>query len=374
MVIGIPKEVKVNEYRVASVPADVKALTAKGHTVYVEHDAGEGSGFSDAMYQAAGAVIGTKEEVFKKSDLIYKVKEMDPVEYDLLREGQIIITYLHSNSHIAMARELLKRKVIAIAYEDVVDENGGFPLLAPMSVLAGKGGFIASLYYMQAVHGGKGVLMSRTPGIRTPHVTIIGCGHAGMGAAELAAAFGCKVTMLDISYKAMQASKEKLPSNVEFMYSNRENLVECLRQTDVVINCIMWPKTRKDPMISREDLHMMRPSAMIVDVACDIPGAVETCRATSHDDPIYYEEGIMHYCVDNIPSGFAQTASIMLSSATLPYVRSIADKGLEQALTDNALLRRGLTCYYGDLTLEETAIKHSIPYVDPMDAFAKHQH
>ena len=371
MIIGIPKEVKCNEFRVACIPADVSAFTAKGHTVYVEHDAGAGSGYSDQMYQGAGAVIGTKEEVFKNADMIYKVKEMDPVEYDLLREGQIIFTYLHSNSHLPMTKELLKRKVIGIAYEDVVDDKGGFPLLAPMSGLAGRGGFIAALYHMQAVHGGKGILLTNTPGMRVPHVTIIGCGQAGMGAADLAAAFGNKVTMLDVNYAAMRAAKEKLPPNVEFLYSNRENLVECLKQTDVVINCIMWPKTRKTPMISREDLHLMRPSAMIVDVACDIPGAVETCHETSHDDPIYYEEGIMHYCVGNIPSGFAQTASNLLSSATRPYALAIANKGLEQALIDDAHLRRGLSFYYGDMTLEETAIKHSFPFVDPLDAIKK---
>lgn len=371
MIIGVPKENKHNEFRVAAVPSSVSVLTKNGHTVYVEHDAGVGSGFSDNEYINAGAQMAEKEEVYAKCDLLYKVKEIEPIEYNMLRKGQIIFTYLHSNAHLEMTKELLNKRVIGIAYEDVDDDNSEFPLLIPMSILAGKGGFIAALYFSQSVHGGSGRLLSNITGVTTPRVSIIGCGWSGVGAAELAASFGNKVTMLDVSYKAMEKAKAKLPVNVEFLYSNRENLEVCLKESDIIINCILWNKTRKDHLVYRNDLHMMKHGAIIIDVACDDAGAIETCNSTTHDDPIFYEEGIMHYCVDNIPSGFSRTASILLSAATLPHTLSIANNGVEDALIKDAHLRRGLTYYYGDLTLKETADKHDLVYTDPVEAIAK---
>ncbi len=371
MIIGVPKENKRNEYRVAAVPSSVSALTKKGHTVYVEYSAGEGSGFSDGEYIEAGAVMASKKEVYTKCDLLYKVKEIEPSEYDMLRRGQIVVTYFHSNAHLDMTINMLKTGIIGIAYEDVDDDNNEFPLLSPMSILAGKGGFISALHFSQSVHGGRGTMLSNIVGASTPRIAIIGCGSSGIGAAELAASFGNKVTMLDVNYKAMEKARYRLPSNVEFVYSNRENLVTCLKESDAIINCILWDKTRRDHLIYREDLKMMKPGAMIIDVACDDEGAIETCRSTSHDDPVYYEEGIMHYCVDNIPSGFSRTASIILSAATLPYVMAIANKGAEAALMDDNHLRRGLTFYYGKLTLKETAVKHNLVYTDPADAILK---
>jgi len=373
MIIGVPKENKHNEFRVSAVPSSVSALTQKGHIVYVEYSAGVGSGFPDKDYIAAGAKMAEKKEVYEKCDLLYKVKEIEPSEYNMLHKGQILFTYLHSNAHLEMSNKLLERGVIGIAYEDVEDENHEFPLLSPMSILAGKGGFLAALYFSQSVHGGTGRLLNRITGVSTPRVSIIGCGYSGVGAAELAASFGNKVTMLDVSFKAMEKAKIKLPENVEFLQSNRENIEICLKESDVLINCILWNKTRKDHLVNREDLHMMKPGSMIIDVACDDEGAIETCRSTTHEDPIYYEEGIMHYCVDNIPSGFSRTASVILSAATLPYAISIANNGVEAALMNDAHLRRGLTFYYGDLTLKETADKYNIAYTDPADAIAKHQ-
>ena len=373
MIIGVPKENKHNEFRVAAIPSAVSTLTGKGHRVYVEYGAGIGSGFSDQAYIDAGAQMSEKREVYEKAELLYKVKEIEPSEYDMLRKGQVIFTYLHSNAHFEMTKELLARGVIGIAYEDVDDDNAEFPLLSPMSILAGKGGFLAALYFSQSVHGGTGLLLSQNTGVATPRVSIIGCGWSGVGAAELAASFGNKVTMLDISHKAMEKAKAKLPVNVEFLYSNRENLEICLKESDIIINCILWNKTRKDHLINREDLLMMKPGAIIVDVACDDEGAIETCRSTTHDDPIYYEEGIMHYCVDNIPSGFSRTASAMLSAATLPYTLAMANNGVDDALMNDAHLRRGLTFYHGDLTLKETADKYNFVYTDPAEAIAKHQ-
>lgn len=360
MIIGVPKEIKNNEYRVAAVPAGVAELVKKGHKVYVEHDAGSGSGFTDKEYEEAGAVIADCDTVWSKSEMIYKVKEILPEEYSRLREGLIIFTYIHSNAHLEMTKELLKSKVIGIAYEDVTDKNGKFPLLSPMSELAGKGGFLAALHYGQTINGGKGILFNRISGVNTPVVTIIGCGHSGIGAAEIASSLGNNVKMLDVSKEIMDDAKAKLPVNVEFLYSNRSNLLKCIKESDVLINCILWNKTRKDHLVYKEDLKLMKKGAMIIDVACDDNGAIETCRSTTHNDPVYYEEGIMHYCVDNIPSAFARTASIGLSNTTLPYALQIAGKGCEEALKENEFLLKGLSCYRGKLTLEETAVKHNL--------------
>ncbi len=365
MVIGVLKEIKPNEYRVAAIPATVQELVARGHQVLVQRDAGLGSGYSNEEYQAAGAVIlDTPQEVYRQADLFYKVKEMFPEEWKYMGPDKILFTYIHSNAHPEETDAILSSRVTAIAYEDVTDEAGGFPLLKPMSILAGKGGFLAALHHMQSVFGGNGTLLANVCGIETPVITIIGAGNSGLGAAELAAGFGNTVRILDVSMKAMEAAKAKLPSNVTCMISNRENLVKCLKESDVIINCILWPKHRKDHLITRADLAMMKPSAMIVDVACDDAGAVETCRSTTHDAPTYYEEGILHYCVDNIPSAFARTASIMLSTATLPYLLEIANKGVKTALKSNPHLRKGLTAYDGKLTLKETAQKQNRELTD----------
>lgn len=360
MVIGVLKEIKNNEYRVAAIPDTVAVLIKKGHKVYVEHDAGLGSGFSDEDYQKEGAIITDCNTIWNNSDIIYKVKEILPDEYKYLREGLIIFTYLHSNAHLEMTKELLKSKIVGIAYEDIVDKNGKFPLLSPMSELAGKGGLLAALYYGQAIHGGTGVLFNRVSGVETPIITIIGCGYSGMGAAEIASGLGNRVRILDVGKGIMDEAKTKLPANVEFLFSNRTNLLKCLKDTDVLMNCILWDKTRKDHLVYKEDLKLMKKGSMIIDVACDDNGAIETCRSTTHDDPIYYEENILHYCVDNIPSAFSRTASILLSNATLPYVLQVANKGCEKALKENKFLLKGLTCYYGKLTLEETALKHNL--------------
>ncbi len=365
MLVGVPKEIKNYEYRVAATPAAVQEFTRRGHTVIVEHNAGFGSGFTDRDYIAAGAEIADVDKTWEKSEMIYKVKEIFPQEYQYLNNDKILFTYIHSNAHRDQTEALLKNKVTSIAYEDVVDEDGKFPLLRPMSELAGKGGFLAALHFSQAVNGGKGLLLNNVCGGSVPTITIIGIGCSGLGAAELASSFGNRVNILDIDFRAMEEAKKHLPPNVSFLYSNRGNLELCLRESDVLINCILWPKTRKDHLVYRDDLRIMKPGAMVIDVSCDEGGAIETCRATTFADPVYYEEGILHYCVDNIPSAFAHTASTALSHATLPYALEIADNGILQALRDNKGLRRGLTSFDGKLTLEETALKFGIEYTAP---------
>lgn len=364
MVIGILKEIKPNEYRVAAVPATVTEMVRHGHTVYVQAGAGVGSGFADEEYKEAGAIIADADTVWEKAELVYKVKELFPEEYKWMNPDKILFTYIHSNSHPEEADVLLKSGVQAVAYEDVQDKDGRFPLLRPMSELAGKGGFLAALYYMQSVNGGPGKLLANVPGCDVPVITIIGCGNVGLGAAELASSFGNTVRILDIDMNSMLAAKKYLP-NVAFLISNRANLVKCLQESDVLINGINWPKHRKDHLVYREDLKMMKKGALIVDVACDDNGAIETCRSTTHDDPIYTEEGIVHYAVDNIPSAFAQTASVTLANATLPYLLQMADKGFKKAIEENPLLRKGMTCYHGKLTLKETALKQNREWTDP---------
>jgi len=371
MYIGVPKEIKPNEYRVAMTPAGVLEMIRRGHQVYVQHQAGTGSGYSDAAYEEAGAKLCDAATVYRNADMIYKIKEILPAEFSFMREDLVVFTYLHSNAYPDMTRALLERKIIGIAYEDVVDEEGQFPLLRPMSELAGKGGFIAGLNLMQSVNGGQGLLLARTAGVKIPHISIIGAGAAGLGAAELALGFGNGVSILDIDLCKLESLKRQLPAHAELLYSNRENVLACLERTDLLINCILWDKTRKDHLIYRGDLKRMKPGGIIVDVSCDEAGAIETSHATSHDDPTYIVDGIVHYAVDNIPSAFSKTATEMLANVTLPYALLIADRGVREALTAHAGLRRGLSFYRGLMTLEETARKLGYDFVEPLKAFEK---
>lgn len=369
MLIGVAKEIKNNEYRVACTPEGVNEFVKKGHKVLVEKDAGIGSGFSNVAYKEAGAeIVESAEELYKRSELIYKVKEILPEEYKYLRKDLIVFTYIHSNAHREQTDVFLDSKAIGIAYEDVTDPEGGFPLLKPMSEIAGKGGFIAAVNFSQKIHNGEGLLLSKIAGIETPDITIIGAGNAGFSAAELASQCGNKVTILDTNIKTLEETKKILPPNVELLYSNEANLVKCMKRTDVLINCILWPKWRKDHLVTRDMLKFMKKGAMIVDVACDEGGAIETCRSTTHDDPVYYEEGVLHYCVDNIPAAFPKTATYALCNATLPYAMQIANKGVKKALIENSYLRRGLTSWNGELTLEETGLKQNRPYTTPEKA------
>jgi len=365
MIIGVPREIKNNEYRVAVVPAGVSAFIEKGHEVLIERAAGLGSSIADEEYKNAGARIVDKEELFQKAEMIYKVKEFLPEEFKYLREGLVILTYIHSNAFRTQTDAFIEKKVVGIAYEDIEDEDGNFPLLRPMSEIAGKGGFIMATQYAQRLYDGNGLMLARVHGVRTPEVTIIGAGAAGLGAAEIAVNLGNKVAILDINLESLERAKHILPPNVELLHSNKENLANCLKRSDVLVNCILWPKWRKDHLVTREMLGSMKPGSLIIDVSCDEAGAIETCRATSHDDPVYVEEGIMHYCVDNIPAAFPQTSTHSLCNATLPYALEIANKGFEKALKENICLRKGLSFYFGDLTLEETGRKQERPYKRP---------
>lgn len=363
MIIGIPKEKKKAEYRVACTPSLVEELVEHRHQVLVEKNAGQGSGFSNEQYQQAGAkIVDTTKDLYEKSQMIYKVKEILPAEFSFLRPDLIVFTYLHSNAYPEETAALLQSQTTAIAYEDIKDEAGRFPLLKPMSEIAGKGGFLAALHFSQKINGGQGLLLNRVTGVRTPDITIIGAGNVGMGAAEMATQFGNKVTILNRGTKRLEAARQKLAANVELLHSTPANIEMCLKRTDVLMNCVLWPKTRTDHLVTKNMLKSMKKGAMIIDIACDEAGAIESCHATTHDDPIYYVNGVLHYCVDNIPSAFSKTATGMLCNATFPYALEIADKGAKKALIDNKALRSGLTTWQGKLTLEETALKQKREY------------
>lgn len=368
MIIGVPKEIKTSEYTVAISPAGIATFVENGHKVLIEEGAGLGSGFYDEEYVDRGAVITDKVTVYNGSDMIFKVKELLPSDFEFLREGLIVMTYFHSNAYRDETDACLKSKIIGIACEDVQDKYGNHPLLRPMSEIGGKGGFIAACNYSQKIHGGGGKMLARVNGIKTPHITILGAGSAGIGAAELASGFGNRVTVLDIDYDALEKAKEKLPLNVEFLHSDHETICEIIKYTDVLMNCVSWPKWRTDHIITRDMLKLMKKDSIIIDVACDIGGAVETCRVTTHKEPVYFEEGILHYCVDNIPSAFARTATCSICAATVPYALEIANKGIYKALIDNPYLRKGLCFYLGNLTLEETGLKQGRPYITPEEA------
>ena len=368
MRIGVPKEIKKNEYRVALTPKGVDEFIRRSHDVFVEKNAGIGSGYSDEAYREAGAIITDVDEVYDNAEMIYKVKEILPPEYSYMRENLIIFTYLHSNGSKEMTNVLLNSKVVAISYEDIEDKYGNFPLLKPMSEIAGKGGFIAAMNFSQSIHSGKGLMLARIHGVTTPTVAIIGAGSSGLGAAELASAMGNRVVVLDIDMDKLEEAKFKLPPNVELLYSSTNNLIETLKEADVVINCILWNKNAKGHLIHRNDLKLMKPGSLIVDVSCDEKGAIETSRPTSHDQPVYMEEGILHYVVDNIPSAFSRTATQSLCNNTLPYALKIANDGVERTLNEDQYFRKGLCFYKGKLTLKETAMKFSIEYTDPKDA------
>lgn len=368
MIISVLKEIKKDEGRVAATPSAVRELCAHGHTVLVERDAGLLSGFSNEQYAAAGAELVDAKDAYERADMVYKVKEILPEEYRYMRKDLIVFTYIHSNGSREQTDVCLEAGVTGIAYEDVIDRAGKFPLLRPMSEIAGKGGFLAACEFAKSTNGGRGRLYAKLDGLSAPRVTIIGAGCAGIGAAELASGCGNMVSLVDIDYYSLEHAKMKLGPNVEFVMSNQENIERLVKQTDLLINCTLWPKWRTDHLVSRELVRQMKEDAMIVDVSCDEHGAIETCRNTYHSDPTYTEEGVLHYCVGNIPGAYPKDASVALCNATLPYALAIADKGVVRALSEDAGLRRGLCFYQGQLTLEETGRKQNRPYISPEEA------
>ena len=367
MFIGIPREIKEAEYRVAITPAGTETLVADGHCVLLETNAGAMAGITDDDYRRAGAeILPDMASVYRQADMILKVKEILSPEFDLLEEKHIVFTYIHSAIRREETQILLDKKVIGIAYEDVMTDDGQFPLLTPMSEIAGEVGMLMGIHYNMTTSGGLGVLPGGAPGVEPAKIAILGAGHVGIGAAKYALGLGADVTILDVDLDRMRQIRQTIFPNAQMLYSTPANIKHILPETDILVNAIKW--TPGLTIVSREMLGLMRPKALIVDIDCEPEGAIETCRFTTHDDPVYEIDGVRHYCVPNLPSAVAQTASHSLSNATLPYVRQLAKLGWRNALMANKALRRGLGFAKGYLTFKPTATAQDREFTTPESA------
>ena len=351
MHIGCPKEIKPQEFRVGLTPNAAREAIAHGHSVTVQTGGGVGAGFGDEDYIEAGAkVVETAKEIFATADMIVKVKEPQPVERAMLREGQLLFTYLHLAPDPEQTKDLLASGCTAIAYETVTDRNGGLPLLAPMSEVAGRLAPQVGSWTLQKANGGRGVLMGGVPGVDPARVVVIGGGVVGTHAARVAAGMGADVTVLDRSLPRMRYLDDVFSRDFKTMYASAGNTIEMVREADMVIGAVLIPGAAAPKLISRAQLSEMKPGAAIVDVAIDQGGCFETSKATTHQDPIYDVDGIMHYCVANMPGAVARTSTIALGNATMPFMLALADKGWKQACEDDEHLLNGLNVHAGQLT------------------------
>ncbi len=351
MLIGCPKEIKNQEYRVGITPQAALEAIANGHKVIIQKGAGVGAGFPDADYLAVGAGIDdTADEIFAKAEMVVKVKEPQPAERAQLRENQVLFTYLHLAPDPDQTRDLLKSGVTAIAYETVTDRSGGLPLLAPMSEVAGKLAPQVGAWTLQKANGGRGVLMGGVPGVAPAKVVVIGGGVVGTHAAKVAAGMGADVTVLDMSLARMRYLDDVFARDFKTVYASRGNTAELVADADMVIGAVLIPGAAAPKLVSRAQLSTMRPGAAIVDVAIDQGGCFETSHATTHDDPIYEVDGIMHYCVANMPGAVARTSTIALGNATMPFMLALANKGWRRACEEDEHLLNGLNTHAGNLT------------------------
>jgi alanine dehydrogenase len=365
MNIGVPKEIKTNENRVALVPAGAEALSAQGHTVLLERGAGEGSGFDDRAYLAAGGtVVPTAEEVWARADLIMKVKEPIEVEWPRMRKGQVMYTYFHFAADEKLTRAVIASGAIAVAYETVQLPGGELPLLTPMSEVAGRMAVQQGAKYLEKVFGGTGVLLGGVPGVPPGEVVIIGGGVVGTNAAKMAAGLGAHVVILDLSLERLRYLDDVLPPNVDCIYSNRYNLLEAIKRADLVIGAVLVPGTKAPHLVTRADLKLMKPGAVIVDVAVDQGGCVETIHPTTHENPTYFVDGILHYGVANMPGGVPRTSTLALTNATLRYALWLAKHGWREACRRDETLRRGLNVVEGKVVYPGVAEAFGLPLVD----------
>lgn len=360
MIIGIPKEIKNNENRVGMTPSGVREMVAAGHTVYVQHTAGEGSGFPDVDYEAAGAVIlPSIEDVYAVAEMIVKVKEPIAPEYPLVRKGQILFTYFHFACDRALTDAMLASGAVCIAYETVVGPQGGLPLLIPMSEVAGRMSVQQAARFLEKPHGGRGVLLGGVPGVKPARVLVLGAGVVGRNAALMAAGLGADVTITDISLPTLRHVAETMPANVKTLFSSRHNIELELPSADAVIGSVLVPGALAPKLVTREMLALMRPGSVMVDVAIDQGGCFETSHPTTHSDPVYTVDGIVHYAVANIPGAVPCTSTLALTNATLPYVEKLADMGWEEACRRDGGLARGLNIIDGEITF--AAVSDAFP-------------
>lgn len=371
MLIGVPKEVKNNEFRVGLIPANVRELIHHGHQVIVEKDAGIGIGFSDDDYQKAGAkIISNSDDIFAQAEMIVKVKEPQPFECKKLRPGQLLFTYLHLAPDPEQTKLLLESGCTAIAYETVTDGYGTLPLLAPMSEVAGRLSIQAGAFCLEKSNGGRGVLLGGVPGVKAGKVVIIGGGVSGTHAAMMASGLGADVTIFEKSLKRIRELDTIFDGRVKALYSTKDALEEHVIHADLVVGAVLIPGAAAPKLITRELLKKMPNGSVFVDIAIDQGGCAETSRATTHADPIYTEEGVIHYCVSNMPGAVARTSTFALNNATLPFAIELADKGYKKAIADNIHLRNGLNVHAGKLTYKAVADSLKLPYTSPEEALS----
>ncbi len=346
MIIGIPKEIKKAEYRVGLTPSGAGELKKDGHTVLIERGAGEGSGFLDSDYLEADADIVDRETLFKSSELIVKVKEPLPDEYHLFREGQAVFTYLHLAPNKGLINFLLQKKITGLAYE-TLERDGSLPLLIPMSEIAGRMAPLIGAFYLQRVHNGRGILFSGMPGVKPARLLIIGAGTVGTASARIGHGLGMEVTVINRGIERLRRIDELFSGNIRTVILNEYNLLKELREADIVIAAVLIPGARTPLIIKREMLQEMKRGSVIVDVSIDQGGCAETSRPTTHEEPVYEVDGVIHYCVSNMPGAYPRTSTIALTNATLPYIKKLA-KGIEEAIKDPSI-KSSLNTYMGEI-------------------------
>lgn len=363
MIIGVPKEIKNNENRVAVTPSGVKELVNHGHTVYVQHTAGEGSGFPDEEYVKAGAkILPTIEETYAIADMIIKVKEPIEPEYKLVKKGQLLFTYFHFASDEALTKAMLASGATCIAYETVRDRVGTLPLLIPMSEVAGRMSIQEGARFLEKPQGGKGILMGGVPGVKPAKVLVLGAGVVGRNAALIAAGMGADVTITDISLPTLRHVADVMPKNVKTLYSSRHNIENELPTTDLVIGSVLIPGAKAPHLVTKDMVKLLKPGSVMVDVAIDQGGCFETSHATKHDDPVYTVDGVIHYAVANIPGAVPYTSTLALTNATLPYALRLADMGWVDACKADAGLAQGVNIVDGKVTFKAVAEAWNLEY------------
>lgn len=364
MIVGVPKEIKDNEFRVGMTPAGVEAMKSAGHRVVIQKGAGEGSGISDAEYIQAGAeILPTAESVYQAAEMIVKVKEPLPAEYDLMHERQIIFAYLHLAPEKELTEALLKKRVVGIAFETVQLSNGALPLLSPMSEIAGRMAVQIGAHFLEKPAGGMGVLLAGVPGVPPAKVAVIGGGTVGMNAARIALGMGADVTIVDIKLDRLIYLDNLFQGRVKTLISNSYNIARLVKEADLVIGAVLIPGARTPILVTEEMVKAMKPGSVIVDVAIDQGGSVETMdRITSHSNPTFIKHGVVHYSVPNIPGAVARTSTFALANATLPYAVQLANKGWKKAMQDDPALAKGLNVVDGKVTFKAVADYQGLPY------------
>lgn len=363
MKIGIPKEIKNNENRVGATPAGVKELVAHGHEVFVQHTAGEGSGFADSAYEEAGAsILPTIEDVYATAEMIIKVKEPIAPEYPLIRKDQVVFTYFHFACDLELTEAMMKSGAVCIAYETVRDRQGTLPLLIPMSEVAGRMSIQEGARFLEKPQGGRGVLLGGVPGVKPAKVLILGAGVVGRNAALMAAGLGADVTITDISLPVLRHCAETMPKNVKTLFSSRHNIEEELPDTDLVIGSVLIPGAKAPHLVTRDMVSKMRPGSVMVDVAIDQGGCFETSHPTTHSDPVYEVDGVIQYAVANIPGAVPYTSTLALTNATLPYALRLADLGWKEACRKDPGLADGINIVDGKITFKGVAEAFDLPY------------